>query len=203
MFGARRLNNLRIRTPCRKSWEEMSGDNRTRFCDSCAKTVHDLSRYTRKEAARLMRDSEGGLCARICHDSKGNVVFRPEAGAMGKLIGLSLLSASALAAQNTGSCKLQVKVQDPSGAPVPGAIVSIATIRQATGADGLASMPLSPGKYDIRVESPGFQSLTLSEVKVNCDTDAPVVAGVELRVGTTGGVVVSHASLLRRLFKLR
>ena len=59
------LEQVRIASPCPKSWDEMSGDNRARFCSHCNKHVHNLSALREDEAQRLICDSadEAGLPA--------------------------------------------------------------------------------------------------------------------------------------------
>lgn len=48
------LDRARIASPCPVRWEEMVGDERTRFCARCSKTVYNLSEMTRLEAEALL-----------------------------------------------------------------------------------------------------------------------------------------------------
>ena len=59
------IDRLRIATPCPVSWEQMSGDNRVRFCDQCQLKVYNITALSRAEAESLIASSEGRLCARI------------------------------------------------------------------------------------------------------------------------------------------
>ena len=68
------LNNLRIASPCPASWHAMRGDDRVRFCDSCSKSVYNLSDLTAAEATALIRESEGGLCLRLYRRADGTVL---------------------------------------------------------------------------------------------------------------------------------
>lgn len=68
------LNDLRIATPCRASWEAMRGDDRVRFCDSCSKHVYDVSGMTAEAAVTLIRESEGRLCLRLYRRKDGTVL---------------------------------------------------------------------------------------------------------------------------------
>ncbi len=178
-----------------------------RFCDSCRKAVHDFSGMTRRGAEALIRRNPAGLCVRIAYDSAGAVVFRrdPSANAASRLVGISLLGASALAAQaqsSSGSCRLEVKVTDVVGV-VPGAAVDVSSesarrepLHARTDADGAASLDVPAGQYALKVESPGFATKTLA---VSCDKALPVRVDVELRVGLMGEVVtISDMSLPRR-----
>lgn len=67
------LDDLRIPTPCTQSWDEMAGDDRTRFCGICEKHVHNLSEYTREEAGRLLA-GDRMPCLTFNRDAAGRVV---------------------------------------------------------------------------------------------------------------------------------
>lgn len=56
------LPQLRVASPCPKTWESMDGDHRTRFCDECKLHVHNVSAMTRSEARALFQSSNGRLC---------------------------------------------------------------------------------------------------------------------------------------------
>src|SRR4051812_11825373 len=58
------LDVIQIPQPCHEPWEQMSGDDRTRFCGACRKHVHNLSAMPRDEAERLLCASAGSLCVR-------------------------------------------------------------------------------------------------------------------------------------------
>lgn len=68
------LDRIDVREPCTESWEEMTGNDKVRFCSHCAKNVYDISAYTRERAEKLVRDSAGGLCVRYRKDDSGRVV---------------------------------------------------------------------------------------------------------------------------------
>ncbi len=59
------LNKIRIAKPCPASWDEMSGNDRVRFCAHCQKNVFNLSTMGADDAAVLVREKEGKLCARM------------------------------------------------------------------------------------------------------------------------------------------
>lgn len=71
------LDRIDVREPCTESWEEMTGNDKVRFCSHCAKNVYDISAYTRERAEKLVRDSAGGLCVRYRKDDSGRVVTAP------------------------------------------------------------------------------------------------------------------------------
>jgi hypothetical protein len=68
------LDDTRIASPCKASWEAMKGDDRVRFCGECQKNVYDLSAMAREEATRLLVEREGNLCVRLYHRADGTVI---------------------------------------------------------------------------------------------------------------------------------
>ena len=71
------LNDVKVASPCSESWDEMIGDERTRFCLKCDKNVYDVSAMTRDEAEALIARAEGGdagLCLRIYRRKDGTVL---------------------------------------------------------------------------------------------------------------------------------
>ena len=55
------LSNLSVATPCPARWEDMVGDERTRFCSGCRKDVHNISALDAAAAETLLREKSGGL----------------------------------------------------------------------------------------------------------------------------------------------
>lgn len=51
----------------------MHGSDQARFCDHCAKDVHNLSEMTRKEARKLVVQSNGGICVRYVRRPDGRI----------------------------------------------------------------------------------------------------------------------------------
>lgn len=68
------LENIRIASPCTASWDEMTGDERVRFCGHCAKDVYNLSGMTREESERLLRERAGNICVRLYKRHDGTVL---------------------------------------------------------------------------------------------------------------------------------
>ena len=68
------LESIHIATPCRADWNAMQGDDRARFCRSCAKNVYNLSAMTRDEAQRLILEKEGNLCVQLHRRADGTVI---------------------------------------------------------------------------------------------------------------------------------
>jgi hypothetical protein len=68
------MSNVRIATPCTASWDEMVGDERSRFCGECQKPVHDLTRMSRDEVDAFLFAHSGGACVRLYQRSDGRVI---------------------------------------------------------------------------------------------------------------------------------
>ena len=68
------LEGLKIATPCPASWADMTGDDRTRYCQQCQLHVHDLSAMTRAEGEALVASSTGRLCTRMTRRPDGTIV---------------------------------------------------------------------------------------------------------------------------------
>jgi len=192
----------------------MAGDNRARFCESCNQTVHDFSSLTRRQAAELVENTSGRLCARINYDYRGNIVFLPEPqqNSLGRLIRLSLLGVSALGYQSAASgqeraCNVEVTVWDESGAVIPGAHVAVVPERDSlvaksgiTDSEGLFAGQLSPGRYTLKVESAGFNTYQRHDVQVACNNPLPAKINVTLHVGSMGEVIeVPRQSVFQRV----
>lgn len=58
------LDNIRVASPCKESWHDMTGDARVRHCVRCDQNVYNLSDMTREEAEALILAKEGKLCVR-------------------------------------------------------------------------------------------------------------------------------------------
>ncbi len=57
-------NLFKITSPCSQDWNEMRGSDQVRFCEHCALEVNNLSAMRRKDAMRMVRESEGKICVR-------------------------------------------------------------------------------------------------------------------------------------------
>ena len=68
------LDSLRIASPCHARWEDMTGDDRARFCGQCSKHVYNFSAMTRAEVESLIREKEGRLCGRIYRRRDGRIL---------------------------------------------------------------------------------------------------------------------------------
>ncbi len=70
------LEEISIATPCSASWNDMTGDDRVRFCAQCRLNVYNLSDMSREEAEAFLSDREGKTCVRMFRRSDGTVLTR-------------------------------------------------------------------------------------------------------------------------------
>lgn len=69
------LARIRVATPCRADWNQMTGDERVRHCAQCKKNVFNLSEMTREQAERLIIEKNGDLCARYYQRHDGTILL--------------------------------------------------------------------------------------------------------------------------------
>jgi hypothetical protein len=67
------LEVLDIARPCPADWNDMTGDERVRFCRHCSLHVYNLAGMTRSEAENLVAGAEGRLCVRFYRRADGTV----------------------------------------------------------------------------------------------------------------------------------
>jgi hypothetical protein len=59
------LDQVSVASPCKVSWDGMSGDDRVRFCGQCEQRVYNLSAMTAEQAQTLVEEREGRVCIRF------------------------------------------------------------------------------------------------------------------------------------------
>ncbi|HJU53295.1 MAG TPA: carboxypeptidase-like regulatory domain-containing protein [Pyrinomonadaceae bacterium] len=108
------LDRMRIASPCNVGWENMSGDDRTRFCDQCSLHVYNISALTRDEVALLIKNTEGRICARLHRRVDGTVLtrdcpvgLRALRRRVAKMAGAALTAVISLCAVAVGQSKSQ------------------------------------------------------------------------------------------------
>lgn len=70
------LDLIQIASPCHVSWDDMTGDERRRFCRHCNLHVYNLSDMPRDEAEALVSGAEGRTCIRLFRRADGTVLTR-------------------------------------------------------------------------------------------------------------------------------
>jgi hypothetical protein len=70
------VNNLRIASPCSMNWNDMSGDERARFCNACKLNVYNFSEMTAKEVEKFVLQKEGRICGKLYKRADGTVITK-------------------------------------------------------------------------------------------------------------------------------
>lgn len=118
------LDRLRIASPCPTTWEQMKGDERSRFCELCSLHVYNIAELTASEAKSLIANTEGRICARLYRRSDGTVItrdcpvglraIRRRVARIGGAVFATILSlcggAFSQKAKDDKSCRQQVKI---------------------------------------------------------------------------------------------
>ena len=68
------LDQISVASPCHVPWDQMQGDDRSRYCGQCRKNVFNIAAMTRDEATRLIAEREGNLCVRLYRRQDGTVL---------------------------------------------------------------------------------------------------------------------------------
>ncbi len=64
------LKQYTIPDPCPMKWDDMDGDDNSRYCTACGKHVHDLTAVSPEDAAGLVQNGGDDLCVRLyLHDN--------------------------------------------------------------------------------------------------------------------------------------
>ncbi len=67
-------SDVPIPEPCSADWDDMSGDERKRFCALCNKHVHDLSAMDEAAAREVVEQPD--VCVRYTVDARDRIQFR-------------------------------------------------------------------------------------------------------------------------------
>jgi hypothetical protein len=70
------LDLVQVALPCHVSWDEMTGDERQRFCRQCNLHVYNLSDMPRGEAEAFIASATGRTCVRLFRRADGTVLTR-------------------------------------------------------------------------------------------------------------------------------
>src|SRR6185295_11558341 len=145
------IDRLRVATPCPMSWDQMTGDNRVRFCDQCQLNVYNIAELSRIEAETLIASTEGRLCARLFRRADGTVLtkdcpvglraLRRRVAKRTAAIFAAMVSLSAVALGQHGSskdgktgCSPQTKITRTDATADPQEKVLSGTVADPTGA---------------------------------------------------------------------
>jgi hypothetical protein len=72
------LDRVDVAKPCSASWDEMTGDDRVRRCESCHLDVYDISAMRREEAQEFLAARAGAerTCIRFFRRADGRLLTR-------------------------------------------------------------------------------------------------------------------------------
>ena len=134
------LETLTIATPCTVPWDEMSGDDRTRFCGRCRRHVFDLSAMTTAEASDLLGAPGGRPCVRLYRRPDGRVMTADcPVGVRARIWRRAVWAASLFALLFLPACRV---IQ---GVPAPDDIGAAATKPPSADANSVPqSKPVNP-----------------------------------------------------------
>jgi hypothetical protein len=68
------LTQIKVASPCSASWEGMTGDQRSRFCQQCEKKVFDISGMSQDEAEHFLTAATGPVCVRLYRRTDGTII---------------------------------------------------------------------------------------------------------------------------------
>ena len=68
------IGRVKIASPCRARWQDMTGDDRSRYCHQCRKQVYNFRAMSAEEVAELIRAKEGSLCGRFYRRRDGTML---------------------------------------------------------------------------------------------------------------------------------
>lgn len=124
------LNRIRIASPCSVGWENMSGDDRVRFCDECSLHVYNISEMTAREAHALVTETEGRICARFYRRADGTILtkdcpvgLKALRRRISRTAGAALTAVLTLCTVAFGQSRKQEKNQDNKSCTVTGVTV--------------------------------------------------------------------------------
>jgi hypothetical protein len=74
--GVKLLPQVHVASPCPAAWDEMAGDDRSRFCGECKMNVYNLSDMSADEAEAFLAEATGRVCVRYYRRADGKVMTR-------------------------------------------------------------------------------------------------------------------------------
>lgn len=70
--------DIEIKKPCPADWDAMTGDEQSRFCGQCQRSVHNIAEMTAEEAATILCEPGRKACIRVTRAQDGS--FRTKSG---------------------------------------------------------------------------------------------------------------------------
>jgi hypothetical protein len=70
------LDRLKVASPCSAKWSDMIGDERSRHCAQCDKSVYNISALTRAEAESFLAAQTSAPCVRYFQRVDGTILLQ-------------------------------------------------------------------------------------------------------------------------------
>jgi hypothetical protein len=121
------LEQIRIDSPCEMPWDQMHGDDRSRFCEQCNLRVHNLSAMTSDAAARLVGERTDRVCVAYAATARGTPITLDYAKRQRRFTWRGTVIVGMLGAALVGLVQMLV------GAPLPGTRMTAGVIRAPAG----------------------------------------------------------------------
>lgn len=67
---------ISVASPCKRDWNKMTGDDRSRYCSDCKLNVYNLSAMSQAELDDMVKQKEGRVCVRFFSRPDGTVLTR-------------------------------------------------------------------------------------------------------------------------------
>lgn len=74
MTAKRLLDDVMIAAPCSVGWDNMSGDDKIRFCEKCQLNVYNLSGMSDDEAENLLQINGSNICISLFRREDGTIL---------------------------------------------------------------------------------------------------------------------------------
>lgn len=144
------VQSMRVASPCSVGWDEMTGDDRVRHCDSCQLNIYNTAEMTTQEIESLVQKREDRLCIRLYRRADGTVLTKDcpvglravrqraarfASASLATVLGLFSLTygqtneptkpsgSSVASSKEDDGSNLSGTICDPNGAVIPGAVI--------------------------------------------------------------------------------
>jgi ankyrin repeat protein len=115
---------IKIESPCDADWDSMRGNDRIRFCEHCNLHVNNLSKMSRSQVMRLVKESNGRLCVRF------TLPVKPRPAAQEKLYSIGKRASRIAAGAFTASLSIaSAAAQAPSPSSAPSTLDTARVVR--------------------------------------------------------------------------
>ncbi|WP_186774292.1 carboxypeptidase-like regulatory domain-containing protein [Chitinophaga pinensis] len=114
---------LHIPQPCAENWNQMTPNEKGRFCQHCQKTVIDFSNMSDHEVANIVNRSKEQICGRLHVSQLNREIYTAEKNApwmkIAAMLSALTLTAPAVSAKHTAVEKIQVNNREEDNIRLP------------------------------------------------------------------------------------